>query len=181
MSSFEDAIWVHLVDHHAADRVEFRLPATTPRRKVRPVAAAAGAAVLAVAVIVVVLVLSASTSTPPAYALTPVGGGSYTVSLNDISTGVPALNAKFAQLGIRETAVPIKAGCTASSFDPVQAAPGSMTQTVTVSNRQIPPGARGFIAAEQGPDGHVLLAQGSTAQPIPSCFPTTTSSGIPGP
>jgi hypothetical protein len=180
MSSFEDAIWTHLVDQHGADRVEFRVP-VAPKRRVRPAAVTAGAAVLAVAVVVVVLVLSASTSAPPAYALTPVGGSSYTVSLNEISTGIPALNAKFAQLGIRETVVPIKAGCTASSFDPVQAGSGSMTQTVTVSNRSIPAGAQGFIAAEQGPDGHVLLAQGTTTQPIPSCFPTTTSSGVPGP
>jgi outer membrane murein-binding lipoprotein Lpp len=180
VSSFEDAIWTHLVDYHAADRVEFRAP-TPPKRRVRPVAATAGGLVLAAAVVVVVLVLGASTTAPPAYALTRVAGGTYTVSLNDISTGIPALNAKFAQLGIRETAVPIKAGCTASSFDPVQAAPGALTQTVTVSDREIPAGTRGFIAAEPGPDGHVLLAQGTTAQPIPSCFPTTTSSGIPGP
>lgn len=178
MSRFEDAIWAHLVDQHDAGRVEFHVP-PPPKRTVRPGAAMAGAVALAVAVVAMVLVLTASTSAPPAYALTPVAGGSYTVSLNDLSTGIPALNAKFAQLGIRETVVPIVAGCTASSFDP-QAGAGSMTQTVTVSNRYIPPGYRGFIAAERLPDGRVGLAQGAIARPIPSCFPTTTSSGIPG-
>jgi hypothetical protein len=180
MSSFEEAIWAHLVDQHDADRVEFRVP-TPSKRSVRPVGVTAGAGVLAAAVVAVLLVLSVSSSAPPAYALTRAAGGSYTVSLNDISTGIPALNAKFAQLGIRETVVPIEAGCTASSFDPVQAGPGSMTKTVTISNRSIPVGARGFIAAQQRPNGQVLLAQGTTEQPIPSCFPSATSSGIPGP
>ena len=181
MSSFEEAIWAHLVDHHDADRVQFRVPTPPRPRRLRPVAATASAALLGAAVVAVVLVLSASTSTHPAYALTQAADGSYTVSINDISTGIPELNAKFAQLGIRATVVPIQAGCTASSFDPVQAAPGSMTQTVTVSSQGIPVGARGFIAAEQRPDGQVLLALGNSERPIPSCFPPTTSSGIPAP
>ena len=167
MSSFEDAIWTHLVEHHGADRFEFSVP-TAPKHRVRPLAVTAGVAVVLAAAVV-------------AYALTRVSAGSYTISLNDISTGIPELNAKFAQLGIRETVVPIKAGCTASSFDPAQAGAGSMTQTVTVNNQSIPAGTRGFIAAEQLPNGRVGLAHGDTSQPIPSCFPTTTSSGIPGP
>lgn len=182
MSSFEEAIWAHLVDQHDADRAEFRVR-EAPKHAAHPVATAAGVAVLVAAVVaaVLVLVLGASTSAPPAYALTQAASGSYTVSLNDISSGIPALNAKFAQLGIHETVVPIEADCTASSFDPVQAVSESMTQTVTVSNQSIPVGAQGFIAAEGRPNGQVLLAQGTTAQPIPSCFPSTTSSGIPGP
>jgi len=183
MSSFEDGIWAYLVDQHHADHVEFRVP-PPPKRTVRPVAATASAVVLAAAVAVVLLVLSASSSPPPAYALTRVAGGSYTVSLYNVSRGVPALNAKFAQLGIRVTVVPIVAGCTASSFDPVQASPGairSMTETVTASNRGIRPGYRGYLAAERLPNGRIGLALGATPRPIPSCFPTTTSHGIPGP
>jgi hypothetical protein len=180
MSDFADGIWTHLVDHHDADRVEFRVPTPPPRRAVRPVAATVSA-VLAAVVVAVVLVLSASTSAPPAYALTRVGSGSYTVSLNDLAKGIPALNAKFARLGLRITVVPIVAGCTASSFDPVEAGPGSIRETVTVSNRYITAGHRGFLAAERLPDGRVGLAGGTVAEPIPSCFPTTTSRGIPGP
>jgi hypothetical protein len=180
VSTFEDAIWAHLVDHHDADRFEFRAP-PLPTRTVRRGAAIASAALLAGVVVAMVLVLSASTSAPPAYALTQVAGGSYTVSLYDVSAGIPALNAKFAQLGIRATVVPIKAGCTASSFDPVEAAPGSLTETVTIGNRYIPPGYRGYIAAELLPNGRIGLALGDTPEPIPSCFPTTLSHGIPGP
>ena len=180
MSSFEDAIWAHLVDHHGADRIDFNVPQPSCRPG-RLRAAAVGAVVLAVAVLATVLVLTASTSAPPAYALTQVAGATYTVSLNDISTGIPALNAKFAELGIRETVVPVEAGCKASSFDPLQTRAAPMTETVTINARDIPPGYRGFIAAEQMPDGQIRLAFGTTAQPIPSCFPVTASSGTPGP
>lgn len=180
MSSFEDAIWAHLVDQHGADRIDFHVP--RPRNRPRRLSAAAvGAVLLATAVLATVLVLTASTSAPPAYALTQVAGGTYTVSLNDIATGIPALNARFAELGIPETVVPVEAGCKASSFDPLQTGTAPMTQTITISARDIPPGYRGFIAAEQLPDGHVRLAQGTTAQPIPSCFPVTATSGTPGP
>jgi hypothetical protein len=103
------------------------------------------------------------------------------VSLYDVSNGVPALNARFAELGIRATVVPVVAGCTASSFDPVELTPGSMSQTVTISNRYIPRGSRGYIAAERLPNGRIGLALGNSARPIPSCFPITTSHGVPGP
>ena len=180
MSRFEDAIWTHLVEQHSADRVAYHATAETTRRP-RPAGALASVALLAAAAIAVLLVLSASSGTPPAYALTERPDGSFTVSLYDIATGVPALNARFAALGIRITAVPVIAGCTASSFDPVQAAPLSRSQTVTVSNRGIPAGWRGFIAAERLPSGRIDLALGDTPRPIPSCFPTTTSHGIPVP
>jgi hypothetical protein len=181
MSTFEDGIWAHLVDRHRADRVEFRLPAPN-KRGVRSDAAAALTVALAVAVAALVLVFGGSSSGPqPAYALTPAGGGSYTLSLYDISRAVPELNAKFAKLGIRVTVVPVRAACTSSPFQPLQAGPGSMTQTVTISNRGIPAGWQGFLAAERLPNGRIGLAQGDTPRPIPSCFPTTTSHGIPGP
>lgn len=180
MSSFEDAIWAHLVDHHGADRSDFHVPQPHSRPG-RLRAAAVGAVLVAGVMLFAVLVLSASTTAPPAYALTQLAGGTYSVSLNDVSTGVPALNAKFAQLGIRETVVPVEAGCKASSFAPLQAQTVPMTQTVTISARDIPPGYRGFIAAERTADGHVRLALGTTAQPIPACFPVTASSGTLGP
>jgi hypothetical protein len=181
MSTFEDAIWNHLVERHGADRREFHVPAA-PKRVVRPRIALASAAALAATVAVVLLVLSASTSPPPAYALTQVAGGSYTVSLYDISRAVPELNAKFAQLGIRVTVVPVVAGCRSPVV--LQGGPGgitSMSETVRISNRGIPPGWRGFLAAERLPSGLIGLAQGDTPQPIPTCYPTTVGHGIPVP
>ena len=180
MTTFEDRIWQHLVDHHRADRVDFPTPAPA-RRAARPrVAGAAVAAVLAAAVAAIVFALSASTSPTPAYALTRAADGSYRVALYDLSRGIPALNARFAQLGIRATAVPIVAGCSASSFEP-EIGPGSTTESVTVRDSSIPPGTRVFIAAELLPNGRIALALGDTANPIPDCFPTRTSHGIPVP
>jgi hypothetical protein len=177
MSTFEDGIWAHLVDQHGADSADFRVPpAPSP---VPRLAAAAGVIALVALIAAVALTLRASTAAPPAYALTKVSDGAYTVSLNDIATGIPALNAKFAQLGIPETVVPVRAHCPASSFDPVQVRAESMAKTVTVSSRDIPRGDRGFIAAERLADGRVRLAQGTTGQRIPSCFPSKTSSGSP--
>lgn len=188
MSAFEDAIWAHLVERHGADGVAF--PALVPGRvrgrapsrvRARPrvrAAAGGGALVLTSLLAGVLLMLSGSSTTSLAYALTAVRPGSYTVSLYDVAKGVPALNAKFAQLGLRITAVPVVAGCTATTAHPVQAGPGSMTERVTVSNRGIPRGSRGFIAAETLSRGRIGLALGTTSEPIPACFPTGTSHGI---
>ena len=135
---------------------------------------------LAGVIAAIVLVFRASTSAPPAYALTQVAGGSYRVSLANVARGAPALNARFVQLGIRVTVVPVVAGCTASLAGP-EPLSGSISTTVTVSNRNIPAGWRGYIAAERLPNGRVGLALGNTPKPIPSCFPTTLSHGIPAP
>jgi hypothetical protein len=179
MSSFEDAIWNHLVARHQADRLECHLP--RPRRPaVRGRAASASAVALAAIVTAVVLVLGASSSAPPAYAVTPRGAGSYTVSLNDLTRGIPALNARFVQLGLRITVVRVTPNCRSRFFE-LQAGPGSLSETVTVSNRGIPAGWRGFLAAAPLPGGHVGLLMGDTPEPIPSCITTKTSHGIPVP
>jgi hypothetical protein len=170
MSSFDDAIWRHLVDRHGADRVE--VPAPTVTRRVRPFAASAAIGGSAAAIAAVVLVLGGTTATPAAYALTPNGDGTYTVSLNNLATGIPALNAKFKDLGIRETVIPIEANCAESELFGPFAYPGaSMSEKVTVGNKWLAPGQRGFLAAKQMPDGKVLLAIGSSANPLPPCFP----------
>ncbi|MGH2888563.1 MAG: hypothetical protein ACRDNJ_02945 [Solirubrobacteraceae bacterium] len=179
MTSFEDTLWSHLVDEHAADRIA--LTSRQPVRRITPVAlTAGGAAGLAVAAAAAVLLLSGTTGTPPAYALTAQGDGTYTLTLNELSAGtIPALNAKLAQLGIDVTAVPIEAGCTDTTGIYVQEAPGSLSETVTVGNQYIDPGQHGFLAAEQLPDGHIGLAMGTTAGPIPSCFPATPAASYP--
>jgi hypothetical protein len=187
MSSFEDGLWNHLVREHEADHVEFSLPPrargwtfrSMPRRAV---AISAG---LATSLVAVVLALTVFAGATPAYAFTSNSNGTATVSLNEIATGIPALNQLFAEQGIRETVVPIEASCTATTMAP-QAGSGSMSETVTVGNQWIPKGYNGFIAAMQMPNGEVLLAMGTSAHPIPSCFPATpaprvTPSGTPAP
>jgi hypothetical protein len=129
-----------------------------------PVAAATAAAV--------VVATGTTATAPPAYALTPHGDGTYTVSLTDIATGIPALNVKFKQLGIDETAVPIEASCNGPSLGsgPWLESQGSMRETVTVGNQYIDPGLHGDLAAEELPNGQVLIAMGTTGRAIPSCF-----------
>lgn len=176
MSSFDDAIWRHLVDRHGAERVEVPVPRVT--RRFPPFAASAAVAGLAAAIAVVVLVLGGTTATPAAYALTANGDGTYTVSLTNLATGIPALNAKFKQLGIRETVIPIESNCTESELSGPFAYPGaSMSETVTVGNKWLAPGQRGFLAAKQTPEGTVLLAIGSSANPLPPCFPEKPNNG----
>lgn len=169
MTDFDEHLWSHLVVAHGADRVTAHC-LTSDRRR-RPLLVGGGASVAAAIAGAAVLLFGGTAGAPPAYALTPNGDSTYTVSLNDIATGIPALNARFRQLDIDETAVPIETGCTAGSDLPVQAAgPGSMSETVTVGNQWIAPGQHGFLAAEQMPDGQILIAMGTTGGPIPACF-----------
>jgi hypothetical protein len=53
--------------------------------------------------------------------------------------------------------VRIKAGCTASPYDPVQGGPGSLSETVTISNRYIPRGSQGLLAAERLPSSALTI------------------------
>jgi len=132
-----------------------------------------------VAALLVVFVLSATTNTAPAYALTQNGDGTVTFTLNDLSTGIPALNARLTELGIRETVVPIQAGCQAHSFEPLAAPGASMSESITVGNKWIPAGYQGFMAAKQLPNGKIAMAIGTTQQPIPSCFPDVSATSFP--
>ncbi len=167
MSSFEDALWRHLADQRAADRIA--IPLETPRRP-RLLVGAFSTLVVAAVLAALLLVLGVTAGSQPAYALTRNADGSITVSLSDIATGIPALNAKFAALGIRETVIPVQAACTDSSSGPLSSGVTSMTQTVTVSNQWIPAGEVGFLAAKQLSDGQILLASGTAAPPAPKCF-----------
>jgi len=164
-------------------KLEANMQGASSTRRLRPVTrgvAGVGAGALAAVIAVAVLVFGGTAGTPPAYALTSNGNGSYTLTLNDLTTGIPAINAKLKQMDIPATVVPVEAGCTASSFDPVQSGAVAASQTVTFSSGNIPAAMQMYIAAEQAPaSGQVLFAQGTTAQPIPACFPTTTSHGIP--
>lgn len=174
MSNIEDTLWDHLVEHHGADCV--RVFPMAARRRRRPVAismAATGVAVIAAAT---VLVVSAATSTSRAYALTAEGNGSYTLTINDLATAVPQVNAAFAQLGINAKAIPVTSDCTAR--DPFPGPRGlSMSQSITIDNADIPAGTTAVIAAEQTPSG-VRLSMGTTAAPLPSCLNSNVTAPV---
>ena len=115
----------------------------------------------------------ATAGAPAAYALTENSNGSYTITINDIATGVPALNAKLKELGIDTTAVPVTTTCTAPN-DGVPLIGGwsssTLSQTVTLDQANIPSGYHGVIAAYQSPSGQVDLTIGTTAGNIPTCL-----------
>ena len=124
----------------------------------------------------VVLVATAGPTTPKAYALTSNGGGSYTLTINDIATAVPQLNAAFAREGIHAKAIPVTADCTPEkgTFIPPLMSPDDSTpgnETITLNNANVQPGWTTYIAAEQTPAG-IRLTLGSTAAPLPSCLST---------
>ena len=138
--------------------------------------------VVAAAVVGVLIATTAGTTTSKAYALTQNENGSYTLTINDISTAVVQLNAAFASLGISAKAIPVTADCTpqAGTFIPPLMAPVSSTsgnESITLSNANVPPGWTTYIAAEQTPSG-IRLSVGSTAAPLPSCLITNESAPV---
>jgi len=144
------------------------------RRAHSLVAIAAAAAALAA-----LLITSAGTSTPPAYALTRNADGSITVTLSDLATGIPQLNARFRQMGIDETVIPVTPSCPHLGL---VAGPGSMSETVTLSPGYADPGNAGFdgyLAAERLPDGRIAIGIGSGRPPLPSCFSPKALSVVP--
>ncbi len=145
--------------------------ASRPRRRTLRLAAASATA-LAVLAAVVVLVIGATTGATPAYALTQNADGSITISLNNLTTGVPQLNARFRQMGIHYTVIRVTPNCPLST--PVlSVGPGSLSETITISNPEEPAGVDGYLAAEQLPDGAIGLGAGGMKAPLPSCFSPT--------
>lgn len=172
MSRVEDTLWNHLVEHHGADRTHVRRPAAA-RPRTRPLAiatAATGAAVIAAA-----LIVSATSSTPPAYALTSHADGSITITLSDLTTGIPALNARLRQMGINETVIPVTPNCPFTT--PVLSGPGpggDLSDTIAIGpNISEPAGVDAYLAAEQLPDGSIGLGIGGMKAPLPSCISPT--------
>lgn len=167
MSSFEETLWSHLVQEHGADLVNW--PAPPPRRRRRKPMLGG---LLSVAVVAAGLVAfqSAADGPAPAYAITVHADGEYTITLDEMTRGIPALNATLRRLRVRATVVPIERTCATRGFDVVGEAAGSLRESVTISNRDIPAGERAFIAAKRASHGQILLAEGTTAQPLPSCF-----------
>lgn len=173
MTSPEDVIWQDLVATHSADQIQ--LPRTTHRsmRGYRGPRLAAGAGGLAAATAAAVLVFSGTSGTSPAYALTANGDGSYTLTINDLQTAIPEVNAEFAKLGVQARAIPVTSTCTARDTAGIplqQFGTANMSESITVDNANIPAGSTAFLAVEQTRDGHVAMSIGTTAAPLPACL-----------
>jgi hypothetical protein len=173
MTDFEEHLWSRLISDHGADSVRAKRPDPAPRQRRRGlVVGGATACAAVVAAVVTILALTATGATPKAYALTQNANGSYTLTINDLVTALPQVNAKLAQLGIRAVAIPVTSSCTAKNTAGIPllgAGAGSLSQTVTLSNSYLRPGWTEFIAAEQTPAG-VRETVGSTGSPLPSCL-----------
>jgi hypothetical protein len=173
MSKVEDILWTHLVEHHGADLVQVRsAPASRPR--IRPLAIATAATLMAA--LAAVLIVSATTSTPPAYALTTHADGSITVLLNNLTTGIPQLNARLHQMGINETVIPVTKNCPFTT--PVLSGPGpggALNEKITLGVKNIaePAGVDAYLAAERLPNGSIGLGIGGMKAPLPSCISPT--------
>ncbi len=154
-----------------------------PRTLIRPRAFVAGGGVALAAAVAGVLILSATSGTSPAYALTIQPDGTFTLSIYSLTSDIPQLNAKLAQVGIDETVVPVTSSCT-NQF-PIYDAGSVTTMTLYAGRKYLAPGTQGVIAAEALPNGHVALVQGALSPAdIPSCFATlehTQITIIPGP
>ena len=143
---------------------------------------ASGGLALAGAVTAIVLAVSATSVTPPAYAYTTHPNGSITVTLRDVATGIPALNAKLREAGIPSDVIPITAGCNSPDGsgnlvmhpDPHLEYSGSVSMTYTPQAARRHPAPRGFhyvLAAKQMPNGKILAFIGALKSPVPTCLP----------
>lgn len=171
MTSPEDVIWQDLVATHGADQIQMSHTTQTSTRGYRGPRLAVGAGGLA-ATAAAVLVLTGTFSTPPAYALTANGNGSYTLTINDLQAAIPEVNAEFAKLGIHARAIPVTSTCTApyTGFPLFDYGKANMSESLTVDNANIPVGWTAFLAVEEMPDGHVAMALGTTVAPLPACL-----------
>lgn len=159
-----------------------RLSAVRFAGRLRMLAGGTAAAVAAASA--AVLAMSAATTAPPAFAVTNNPDGSVTITLNEL-TGVSALNAKLASMGVAVRAVPVVSGCKApaqvvgpdGSLQPastlaVSRLPNSprtgtqaTLQTITVAPPQTPGQTEILAASTTGID---LLQQTVQGQ-VPSC------------
>lgn len=154
----------------------------TSRRRARWGLAGGAGLLIAGLAIAVLVILSANAGASPAYALTRHGDGTITVTLNNLSRGVPKLNARFRQLGIDETAIPVKAGCRAFAGPSFLRSRrlhlsglgvnGPFRSVTFSSGHGYPPphGFRFVIAAERLSSGTVVEFIGAIKPPLPACL-----------
>jgi hypothetical protein len=179
MSTFEDRLWTYLADEHRAGEVtstrtgaEASLRSRVVQARRRPVVMTTSA--LGVIAATVVLLVSVTTSTQPAYALTHNRDGSITVTINDLQTAIPELNARFAAMGVDETVIPITQSCQtqiAVPAFPQSAASDKLTFTPNEGHKYLAPGFDGVLAAGYTSGGQLLVFIGAMKPPLPACFP----------
>jgi hypothetical protein len=182
MSTFEDRLWTYLAAEHAAEEVtsrstgaqaSLRSRVVQARRRPMVMTASALAVIAAVAAAVVLLVVGTA-STQPAYALTRNPDGSITVTINDLQTAIPELNARFKAMGVDETVIPIRPGCPthmAVPAYPQSAASDKLTFTTNERHEYLDPGFDGLLAAGYTSGGRLLVFIGAMKPPLPPCFP----------
>jgi hypothetical protein len=183
MTAFEDGLWDRLVDEHGANDLE--LTADHPSSARRPLMIGGGLTAVAAATAAGVIALTAATDAPPAYAMTQNPDGTLTVTIHDMRAAIPELNARFAQMGIDETVVPVEASCPAGPNNTGIAglqADDELTDTMTLTfdggNGHLQPGYHGVLAAEQLPNGEIATVVGARPT-VPDCFPTTAYKLVP--
>lgn len=162
----------------AAARQRYANHAPSPRRRRRSLLALSVVALAAV-VAAMLLITATGPETTPAYALTRHADGSVTITINDLTTGIPALNARLKALGIDETVIPIRAGCDSPGSrqvimrpDPYFEYNGSVSATITArSARRVLAGFHGVLAAMRLPNGKILAFIGGLKAPVPTCLP----------
>jgi hypothetical protein len=145
-----------------------------------------GSMILAATIVVIVVAFGATTGAPPAYAVTQNANGSITITLSELTTGIPALNAKLRELGIPETVIPITADCHSTDRsgnlvmhpNPMFEYSGSISTTYTPQAARRHPAAPGYhyvLAAKRLPNGKLLGFIGALKEPIPSCLPYSSA------
>ncbi len=168
MSAFEQSLWARLVAECDADQVMLSSPRRGTRK--RPTMLTAGATALAAATAAAVFLVSATTSTPPAYALTRNHDGSLTVTIHNLATATPQLNARFKRLGIDETVIPVRATCPTKGLIDYPGARMAESLTFYPHHAYLARGWAGVLSAEQLPHDRVALTIGAMKPPLPSCF-----------
>jgi hypothetical protein len=115
--------------------------------------------------------------------LTQNADGSITITINDLQTAIPQLNARLAEMGVDETVVPITESCpTQMSVPeyPQSAAHDKLTFTVNQGRKYLAPGFDGVLAAGYTSSDQLLVFIGAMKPPLPACFPPNPAIVSPG-
>jgi hypothetical protein len=162
----EDAIDQELRSLSAGERIQ------PPRRHRRPLFAGLSVAAAAIAA-AVVLILSASSATSPAYGIRTNPDGSYNIEVSQLTSDIPAVNAKLASLGIEETIIPVTPNCSYQGLFGGTIS-GNYLYRLPPGQGGMAPGDTGYLAATPIGNGQYALAQGAKRPPLPTCFATSS-------
>ncbi len=141
----------------------------TPRGRHRWSVLTAGGLALSAAIIAVVVLITAGTSPQAAYALTRNPDGSITVTIRNVDAAIPALNARFRQMGINETVLPVKPRCTAAQYFGYPNASPREKLTFHPGDKHLRQGWDGVLAVERLPNGRIAMSAGARKPPLPTC------------